>query len=68
MRDMSEREFTRKMEALGFERGYFMGYWRLPLGPDRHVSVSCWNAGPRWRDRLAFMLRELERYQKEGRD
>lgn len=64
-RDLSRRQFEARLLRAGFEPRDYFGYWRLPI-PGRHLCVSEYNGGDQLRDRLAYMLRELER--AEGKE
>ena len=63
-RDMSEKQFRKKLEAMGFENSYFMGYWRLPK-PLNNVSVSGWNGGRSRREQLAYLIERYEKHRDE---
>lgn len=63
-RDMTKTEFDRRVAELGFRRE-LMGYYRLPAPYDR-VSVCAANAGNRRRDRLAYLLKCLEREENKA--
>ena len=66
MRDMTQKQFERKMRGDGFEREGFMGYWKLPP-PHDNTAVSCWNAGSNRRAQLAYMLKKVEeQYSRQG--
>ena len=58
--DLSRTQFVKMLTRRGFERVGFLGYWRLPLA-DRRICVSELNGGTRLRDRLAYLLKELDR-------
>lgn len=55
-RDMSQREYEKRLAAHGFTTDGFMGYWRK-----NGISISELNAGPRRRDRLAYILNHYDR-------
>jgi hypothetical protein len=60
-RDMTKAAFDAACERRGFQPQGFMGYYSL--GGDTVALVSVLNAGPRRRDRLAYLIakkRELE--------
>jgi len=57
---MTQTQFEAAMKRRGFVRQPFLGYWQLPID-GRRVCVSELNGGKRRRDRLAYMIRELER-------
>ena len=59
MRDLSRKQFTATLRGRGFTPE-MLGYWKLPL-MDTHISVNELNGGPRLRDRLRWLLAELER-------
>ena len=64
-RDMTKAQFRAACERAGFEPQGYLGYYRLPLGADRHCCVSVYNAGTRRRDQLAYLHAELAK--REGR-
>ena len=43
-----------------------MGYWELPI-EGRRINVSDWNAGNRYRSKLAYMIKQLKRNEAEGK-
>lgn len=54
-RDLTQKQFEYRATKLGFKKGGWLGYWSLVSDPSIHVSV--WNAGPRRRDQLAYLIR-----------
>ncbi len=61
-RDMTEIQFVNACSRRNFKPQGFMGYYNI--GGGRCVSVD--NAGPRLRDRLAYLIRmESEWLQKQ---
>ena len=59
-RDLSKAAFIRKCERNGIRHDHF-GYYNIGRG----VLVFAGNAGLRWRDRLAYLLREKYRIEEE---
>lgn len=55
-RDLSQQQFEDRATKLGFQKGGFMGYWRMASDPALHVSA--WNAGSRRRAQLRYLIRE----------
>jgi len=55
-RDTSQSEYERRLAAHGFVTEAFWGYWRKG-----NISISELNAGPRRRDRLAYILKQYDR-------
>lgn len=51
IRDLSKREYERKLRANGFETDYFMGYWRKG-----GISISELNCPGNRREKLAYIL------------
>lgn len=54
------------MIANGFRPHGILGYWALPA-PYSSTSVSDLNAGPSYRAKLAYMLRQLDVEESERR-
>lgn len=63
-RDMTKTQFDRRVAELGFRRE-LMGYYRLPE-PYSNISVCALNAGNRYRDRLAYLLKYVEREEQKA--
>ena len=63
IKDISRATYLKKMAEYGFVGDPF-GYWRLPL-PGRHVYICDLNGGERYRDKLAYMLRQLDRHERK---
>lgn len=63
-RDMSQSQFDEAVSRHGFKCEGFMGYYKLPA-PFQNCSVSVLNAGDNRRARLAYLLKELERHEKQ---
>ena len=63
-RDLTRTQFVARMHARGFQSaGGVLGYWKLP---GLHTEISELNGGARLRDRLAYMLREVDRYTRKA--
>ena len=60
-RDLSKREFDAACKRENFTPG-FWGFYDLACGG---VMVNVLNAGPRWRDRLAYLMRERSKWQEK---
>lgn len=64
MRDITQKEYSRKMREYGFTPDPFpspsgvMGYWTFPSTEAGEVMVSDWNAGAgaSRREKLRYML------------
>lgn len=63
-RDMTKAQFDAATKRHGFRHDGFMGYYQLPL-EGQTVMVSVLNAGSNRRARLAYLLSELKKRQKE---
>lgn len=62
-RDISREKYLAAMKSHGFASEGVMGYWRLPI-PGRTINVSDLNAGDRYRTKLAYMLKQLSKYER----
>ena len=62
--DISQERYIAKMQAHGFVSDGVLNYWRLPI-PGHSICVSDLNAGERRRTKLAYMLKQLSRYEKK---
>lgn len=62
VRDMSRLQFELACKRNGLEPEGFWGYYKVGHG----VSVSVFNAGLSWRERLAYLLREKSKAEKEA--
>jgi hypothetical protein len=65
MRDMSEKQFLAALANHGMHLEGFMGYVRLNV-PSQYICVSMFNAGPKLRQKLAYLLREQDRHIAEA--
>jgi hypothetical protein len=65
IRDLSETQLRAKLEKLGFKPNGFMGYYSLP-SPCAAISISKFNAGSNRRAQLAYLVREFNKYKKDG--
>jgi hypothetical protein len=63
-RDMSERQFRDALRRYGMTPQPFMGYVELGI-PGHTMCVSHLNAGPRRRAKLAYLLSEREKAEKQ---
>jgi hypothetical protein len=61
-RDMSQAQFDRECEKRGFRRYGIVGLGYYDVGNGTSVSVH--NAGPRRRDRLAYLIEQAKRAEK----
>ena len=64
-RDMTRHEFLAALRRRGLEPAGWMGYVECPLSDGSRVSISRLNAGDRYRDGLAYILREIDRHEAE---
>jgi len=64
MRDMTKKQFMQALERHGMKFEGFLGYVNLGV-PGKHVAVSVHNAGPKLRDKLAYLLQQRERVEAE---
>lgn len=60
MRDLTREQYRKRMEAHGFKREPFMGYWAF-----NGVCISDLNGGDNRRAKLAYMLKEKDRIEKK---
>lgn len=63
-RDMTKEAFRQKCEDYGFVPQGFLGYYSLASPCDNH-HVSVLNAGPSRRERLAYLIAQQQRAEKE---
>ena len=56
-RDITEAQFRAACKRHGFKSMGFMGYFELGLGG---AMASAWNAGPRRRDQLAYLIKQRD--------
>lgn len=61
-RDLTQAQFDAECRRYGFERVGYLGYYRVP--GERRVCVSVWNAGPRRRTQLAYLLKCLAKEER----
>jgi len=64
-RDISEAQARKILEGHGFTWCAFLGYWNLPK-PFESGMVSWLNAGENNRARVAYMLAQLDRREREA--
>lgn len=62
-RDMSKQQFVDALARHGMKLEGFMGYVDLGI-PGHHIAASHHNAGPRFRSKLAYLLRTREEWEK----
>ena len=60
-RDMSEQQFLKAAKKNGFTPDC-MGYWHLAK-PHENVSVYRFNAGPRRRSQLAYLIDQQKKHE-----
>ncbi len=64
---MTKSQFIAALNRHGAEHGaelspvFSLGYVEMPLSNGRCVGIYRYNAGPRLRDQLAYLLREQDR-------
>ena len=59
--DISIPQFNAACAREGFTTEGILGYFDLGI-PGRRIHVSIFNAGPRRRDQLAYLMRERDRF------
>ena len=63
-RDMTQRQYKDALAKHGFVSEGFTGYYRLPV-EGHHAATSVLNAGPSRRARLAYLLEQLAKYERQ---
>ena len=61
-KDMSKAQFATACKRYGFKPTGFLGYFDVGIaGHNLHVCAD--NAGPRYRDQLAYLIQEREKWE-----
>jgi hypothetical protein len=60
---MTAAQFASACKRAGFEPE-MLGYYKLPV-PGHHICTNVLNAGPRLRDRLAYLHEQTDEYLKK---
>jgi hypothetical protein len=63
VRDLTEKQFRDALKRHGMTLEGVLGYVNIGI-PEQHISVSMLNGGFKFRSRLAYLLREKDKWEK----
>ncbi len=63
MRDLSQKQMEKRLATFGITRPTYSlgGYYDVTTNRGA-INISAWNAGPRHRDQLAYLVNEQARW------